>query len=88
MKVITVAEAEGRLPEIIYAVTQGEYVVLKDGDREVALTARLPGGVEVDEENAELEAELLKSADGPFRPYSPENLDEIARQVLAKRWKE
>ena len=38
MKVITVAEAEGRLAEIIYKVMNGEGIVLKDGDREVCLT--------------------------------------------------
>ena len=46
------------------------------------------GEVDVEEDSPELEAELLKAADGPFRPYAPENLDEIARRVLERSGKQ
>jgi hypothetical protein len=84
MKVITVAEAEGRLSEIIYAVSQGESIILKDGDREVCLNLHEPGELNLDEDSPELEAELLKAADGPFKPYSHDELHAIAERVLAR----
>jgi antitoxin (DNA-binding transcriptional repressor) of toxin-antitoxin stability system len=84
MKVISVTEAQTRLPEIIYEVSQGECIVLKDGDREVTLISRESGELNLDEDSPELEAELLKAAKGPFTPYSPENLTKITQRVLEK----
>jgi PHD/YefM family antitoxin component YafN of YafNO toxin-antitoxin module len=82
MKVITVTEAQGRLPEIIYEVLQGEYIVLKDGDREVCLTPRDTHELDVEEDSPELEAELLKAADQPSKPFSFEELRAIGKRLI------
>jgi hypothetical protein len=82
MKVITVAEAEGRLPQILDEVMQGEYIVLKNGDKEVGLTRRIPGEIDLEEDSPELEAELLKSADQIPTPFSSKELREIGRRLI------
>jgi len=84
MKVITVAEAEGRLSEIIYAVSQGESIVLKDGNREVCLSLHEPGELNLAEDSPELEAELLKAANGPFTPYSHAELRQYTEDLIQK----
>jgi hypothetical protein len=84
MKVITVAEAEGRLAEIIYAVTQGESIVLRDGDQEVCLSLPEPTGIDLDEDGPEMEAELLKAAKGPFTPYSHSDLRQYTEELIQK----
>lgn len=83
MKVITVAEAEGRLAELIYAASQGEQIVLKDGDREVCLNRYEPGELDLNEDSPELEAELLKAADGPFAPYSRDETQRILQKAIS-----
>ena len=88
MKVITVAEAEGQLSQIIYAVSQGESIILKDGDREVCLSAHEPGELNLDEDSPELEAELLKSADQVPEPFSMDELRAIGRRVLRRHRQE
>jgi antitoxin (DNA-binding transcriptional repressor) of toxin-antitoxin stability system len=88
MKVITIAEAEGQLSQIIYAVSQGESIILKDGDREVCLSPHEPGELNLDEDSPELEAELLKSADQVAEPFSMEELRAIGQRVLRRRGQE
>lgn len=68
MKILNVSEAQGHLPRIIAEVNEGELVVLKDGDQEVTLYP--VGPLDLEQDTPELEAELLKAADGPFTPYS------------------
>jgi hypothetical protein len=82
MKIITVAEAEGRLSQIIYAVSQGESIILKDGDREICLSVREPGELNLEEDTPELESELLKSADQVPAPFSFNELREIGQQLI------
>ena len=82
MKVITVAEAEGRLPEIIYKVMNGEAIVLKDGEREVCLTPRNISELDLEEDSAELEAELLKSADQVSAPFSIDELRAVGKRLI------
>ena len=82
MRTFTVAEAQKQLSQIIADVNRGEYIVLSDGDQKVTLC---PGGViDPEEDSPELEAELLKAANGPFTPYSAKNLEEIGRMILEK----
>jgi hypothetical protein len=79
---MTVAEAKGQLPKIIADVHGGELVVLKDGDKEVTL---YPGAaLDIEDDSPELEAELLKAANGPFHPYSPDELQKISRRIIAE----
>jgi hypothetical protein len=80
MKVMTVIEAEGQLPRLIAEVNEGEIIVLKDGDREVTLH---PGGaLDLEEDSSELEAELLKAANGPFTAYSSEEMRAIGERII------
>lgn len=88
MKVVTVSDAQTRLAEIIYQVTEGECIVLKDGDREVTLVRRKSDEFNLDEDSPELEAELLKSIDEPLTPYSSEELHSIGQNILEKLRKE
>lgn len=86
MKTLTVPEAQKQLSQIIADVNRGEVIVLKDGDQQVTL---YPGAVlDLEEDSPELEAELLKAADGPFTPYSREALrartEELIRRHSAK----
>jgi hypothetical protein len=57
--------------------------VLTDGDRRVTLE---PGvALDLEEDSPELEAELLKAANGPFSPYHESELREITDRVLHER---
>jgi hypothetical protein len=79
MKVIDVAEAAGNLAKIIADVTNGEAIVLRDGAREVALS---PHPTQDQEESPELEAEMLKTANGPFTPFTREELRGYAGKLI------
>ena len=66
MKAVSIQEAEGQLGKLIAEAHRGETVVLSDGDKKVTLT---PGiALNLDEDSPELEEELLKTANGPYRP--------------------
>jgi antitoxin (DNA-binding transcriptional repressor) of toxin-antitoxin stability system len=82
VKTIDVREAREQLPKLIAEACEGEIIVLKDGDRSVTLSAGEVFDPEVD--SPELEAELLKAIDGPFTPYSPDEMRQIAEQILAE----
>jgi antitoxin (DNA-binding transcriptional repressor) of toxin-antitoxin stability system len=79
MKAVSIKEAEGQLDKLIKEAYQGEIVVLTDGDKKVTL---LPAELNLDEDSPELEAELLKAANGPFSPYREGELREIADRAL------
>jgi hypothetical protein len=80
MKAISVLEAQGRLGELIAKACRGETIVLADGDRRVTLE---PGAaLDLEEDSPELEAELLKAANGPFRPFQENELRKIADRAL------
>jgi antitoxin (DNA-binding transcriptional repressor) of toxin-antitoxin stability system len=83
MKAISVTEAEPHLKELIAEACQGELIVLTDGDRQVALEPHVPSDIE--EDTTELEAELLKAIDGPFAPYSDDEMKAIGKRVLEKK---
>jgi hypothetical protein len=82
MKAVPIKEAEGQLGKLIAEAYQGETVVLTDGDKKVTLSVEMP--LDLDEDSPELEAELLKGANGPFRPYRESELREIADRALAE----
>ena len=82
MKAIPVKEAQGQLGKLIAEAYRGEVIVLTDGDKQVTLEPGVP--LNLEEDSPELEAELLKAADGPFTPYSTEEMraacEKIARE--------
>jgi hypothetical protein len=83
MKAITIREAEGQLGQLVAEACRGETIVLTDGDNEVTLSPRPL--LDLEEDSPELEAELLKAANGPFSPYRESELREIADGVLRER---
>ena len=83
MKAITVRDAQSRLRELIAEACQGELIVLTDGEKQVALEPHVP--LDLENDTPELEAELLKAIDGPFSPYSAEEMKAIGRRVLGQK---
>jgi PHD/YefM family antitoxin component YafN of YafNO toxin-antitoxin module len=83
MKILSVSEAQGQLSRLIAEVNEGEFVVLRDGDKEVTLH---PGGaLDLEQDSPELEAELLKAAEGPFKPYSPDAMQKICERIVEEK---
>jgi hypothetical protein len=72
MKAILIREAEGQLGRLVAEACRGETIVLTDGENEVTLSPR--PALDLEEDSPELEADLLKAANGPFRPYSTEEM--------------
>ncbi len=83
MKAVNVRDAQPRLRELIAEACEGELIVLTDGEKQVALEPHVPLDIEGD--SPELEAELLKAIDGPFAPYSEEEMKAIGRRVLGQK---
>ncbi len=71
MKAISIREAEGQLGQLVAEACRGETVVLTDGDNRVTLAPRV---LDLEEDSPELEAELLKAANGTHSPYSSEEM--------------
>ncbi len=82
MKAVTVREAQGKLAELIAEACRGEFVVISDGDKRVALEPRIQ--LDLEEDSPELEAELLKAVEGPHEPFSESQLRELADRALSK----
>jgi hypothetical protein len=57
--------------------------VLTDGDKQVALDPHFQ--TNLDKDTPELEAELLKAIDGPFAPYSSEELKTVGERVISRK---
>jgi hypothetical protein len=83
VKTLTVGEAQGQLAELIAEAHQGEVIVLTDGGKQVWLDTQKPLDLETD--NPELEAELLKAIDGPFTPCSSEEMRAIGEHIIKKK---
>ena len=83
MKTVTVQEAEGQLAKLISEANEGEIIVLKDGDKEATLYSA--AAINPEQDSPELEVELLKAANGPFRSYSRAELEAIAQRVLQEK---
>jgi hypothetical protein len=83
MKTLTVGEAQGQLAGLIAEAHQGTVIVLTDGEKQVWLDTHKPLDLEAD--NPELEAELLKAVDGPFTPYSAEEMRSIGERIIKEK---
>jgi len=83
MKTVAVREAQPRLRELIAEACQGELIVLTDGEKEVALEPHIP--LDLDQDSPALEAELLKAIDGPFVPYSAEEMRAVGRRIVGEK---
>lgn len=82
MKAISIREAQGQLGELIAQACRGETIVLTDGNNEVTLA---PHVLNLEEDSPELEAELLKAANGPFTPYSSEEMRAACEKVIREK---
>jgi len=80
---LTVGEAQGQLAELIAEAHRGAVIVLTDGEKQVWLDTHKPLDLETD--NPELEAELLKGIDGPFTPYSSEEMHSIGERIIREK---
>ena len=82
MKAIPVQEAQGQLGKLIAEACRGEVIMLTGGENKVTLE---PGAsLDLEEDSPELEAELLK-ANGPFTPYSSEEMRAACEGVIRKK---
>ena len=82
MKAVTIQEAQGQLGELIAEACRGEFIVLTDGDRQVALEPHV--ALDLGEDSPELEAELLRAVNGPHVPLAEGELRETADKALAE----
>ena len=83
MKTLTVSEAEGRLSQLLVEAARGDVIVLTDGDIRVTLTPRdATRLIDPEVDSPELEAELLKAIDGPYRPYSEGEFRAIGERII------
>ncbi len=80
MKTVSVREAAGQLAHLIAEANEGEIIVIKDGEKEATLYSANVLDPELD--SPELEAELLKAADGPFTPYSSAEMKAIGERLI------
>jgi hypothetical protein len=92
MKTSTVHVAKDQLSHVIAEAHPGDAIVLTDGERRVTLEASPveSGALDLDleEDSPELAAELLKAAKSPFTPYSRQDLEAVAQQVLREKNRE
>jgi hypothetical protein len=85
MKTLTVQEAESKLGQLIAQANEGEVIVLTNGRQNVTLQ---PGSASnLHEDGPELEQTLLQAIEGPFSPYSSDEMRGIVERVIreAKR---
>ena len=82
MKAVTIREAQGQLGELIAQACRGEFIVLTDGDKQVALEPRV--ALDLDADSPELEAELLRAVNGPHAPLTEGELRETANKALGE----
>jgi antitoxin (DNA-binding transcriptional repressor) of toxin-antitoxin stability system len=82
MKEITIQDAQGQLGLLVAEACRGEVIVLTDGDKQVTLS---PYALDLEEDSPELEAELLKAANGPFTPYSSEEMRAACEQIIREK---
>ena len=80
MKAVSIREAEGQLGELIAEACRSEFIVLTDGDKQVALEPRVR--LDLEEDSPELEAELLRAVNEPHAPFSEAELRESANKAL------
>jgi hypothetical protein len=83
MKAIPIQEAQGQLGQLVAEACRGEVIVLTDGDKQVTLEPR--SLLDLEEDSPELEAELLKAANGPFTPYSSEEMRAACERIIREK---
>ena len=80
VKTLTVQEAQSQLGELIAEANKGSVIVLTDGREKVTLQ---PGvALNLEEDSPELERELLKAIDGPYTPYSAEEMRNVVERII------
>lgn len=80
MKTLTVQEAQLQLGQLIAEANEGNVIVLTAGHQKVTLQ---PGAaLNLEEDSPEVEAELLKAIDGPYTPYSAEEMRSIVERII------
>ncbi len=82
MKAIAIRDAQGQLGALIAEACRGETIVLTDGDNQVTLEPHI---LDLEEDSPELEAELLKAANGPFTPYSTEEMRAACGKIIREK---
>jgi hypothetical protein len=89
MKTVTVTPAQAELHRLVEEAYSGSPVLLSAGDMTVKLERYVPAAGEADlnleEDTPELEAELLKAVNGPFTPYSRQDLEAVAERVRREK---
>jgi hypothetical protein len=80
MKTLTVQEAQSNLGQLIAEANQGEVIVLTNGQHNVTL--RPGAGLDLEQDSAELEAHLLDAIDGPYTPYSSDEMRNIVERII------
>lgn len=90
MKTVTVHVAKEQFSRIIAEAHQGDVIVLTDGERRMTMESSAADALNLDleKDSPELAAELLKAAKGPFTPYSRQDLEAVAEQVLRETTRE
>lgn len=83
MKSLSVEEAQRQLGKLIADAYQGEAIVITDGDRKVTLSVEMP--MDLEEDSAELAAELLKAVNGPHSPYSSEEMRAACERIVREK---
>jgi hypothetical protein len=79
MKTLTIKEAQSQLGRLIAEANRGDVIALTDGAQKVLLQ---PGAaLDLEEDSPELEAELLKTVDGPYTPYSSEEMRSLVERI-------
>jgi antitoxin (DNA-binding transcriptional repressor) of toxin-antitoxin stability system len=80
MKMVSIREAENQLSQLMAEANDGEIIVIKDGEMEATLySAR---AIDPAADSPELETELLKTAHGPFTPYSRAEMRAIGERIV------
>ena len=80
MKTIAIEEAQAQLGQLIAEANNGDVIVLTDGARKVTLQ---PGAaMNLEEDSPELERKLLRAIDGPYTPYSADEMRGIVERII------
>jgi hypothetical protein len=79
VKAISIRDAQGQLGQLIAEACNGDTIVLMDGDNQVTLAPRV---LDLEEDSPEVEAELFKTANGPFKPFHVSELRDMADRAL------
>lgn len=80
MKTLTVQEAQGQLGQLIAEANRGDVIMLTNGVERVTLTAG--EYLDSEQDSPELETELLKAIDGPYTPYSSDEMRAIVERII------